>query len=519
MAQINFQNRTLYHRDNLEILRGINTETVHLIATDPPFNKNRDFHATPDSLARDARFQDRWSWRDDVHDDWLLEIMREHPDVWSVISAAKRVYGDDMGAFLCFMAVRLLEMHRILRDDGSLYLHIDHTAHAYVKCLLDAIFGRQNFRNDIVWKRTTRGFKGSQFLPRNYNSNTDSILYYVKSDEALFDMSRVLEPYDPDYLAKAFKLEDDAGSYYLDVAFNRPSASPRPNLCYEYKGFYPPHASGWKVGKTRMEELDKAGELVVKNDQLYRKVRPKEGRIRNNLWDDVSEAKGKERSGYPTQKPLALYERIIKASSNPGDFVLDPFCGCATTPIAAERLGRKWVGIDIWDKAHETVLARLKSEGLMADESGAPDNTRLNLNFKVHYETKPPIRTDGGDEAVAILATPTSRVRKRYPPPRSQHERLLLDFGAFCQGCGRDYSFDPRVLEVDHIRPKSDGGTDAYGNLTLLCPPCNRAKLDRMTLTGLQEQNRKEGHLLPENEKNIKLGRRPRIRSNRKRRR
>ena len=101
--------------------------------------------------------------------------MREHPDVWSVISAAKRVYGDDMGAFLCFMAVRLLEMHRILRDDGSLYLHIDHTAHAYVKCLLDAIFGRQNFRNDIVWKRTTRGFKGSQFLPRNYNSNTDSI--------------------------------------------------------------------------------------------------------------------------------------------------------------------------------------------------------------------------------------------------------------------------------------------------------------------------------------------------------
>ena len=137
-------------------------------------------------------------------------------------------------------------------------------------------------------------------------------------------MSRVLEPYAPDYLAKAFKLEDDAGSYYLDVAFNRPSASPRPNLCYEYKGFYPPHASGWKVGKTRMEELDSAGELVVKNDQLYRKVRPKEGRIRNNLWDDVSEAKGKERSGYPTQKPLALYERIIKASSNPGDFVLDP---------------------------------------------------------------------------------------------------------------------------------------------------------------------------------------------------
>ena len=155
MADLNFQNRTLYHGDNLDFLRGMNSETVHLIATDPPFNKSRDFHATPDSLARGASFQDRWSWRDDIHDEWLLTIQRDHPDVWSVINTAKRVYGDDMGAFLCFMGVRLLEMHRVLREDGSLYLHIDHTAHAYVKALLDAIFGHRNFRNEIVW-----GYRG-----------------------------------------------------------------------------------------------------------------------------------------------------------------------------------------------------------------------------------------------------------------------------------------------------------------------------------------------------------------------
>ena len=151
MAERNFENRTLYHGDNLAFLRGMNSETVNLIATDPPFNKSRDFHATPDSLAKGASFQDRWRWDEDVHDDWLIAIQRDEPEVWQVITAAKQVWGDDMAAFLCWLGVRLLEMHRILTDDGSLYLHIDHTAHAWVKCLLDAIFDRRNFRNEIVW--------------------------------------------------------------------------------------------------------------------------------------------------------------------------------------------------------------------------------------------------------------------------------------------------------------------------------------------------------------------------------
>ena len=149
MASPNFPNRTLYHGDNLDFLRGINSETVHLIATDPPFNKGRDFHATPDSLARGAKFQDRWSWADDVEGEWIDQIQDDWPAVWEVIDAARAAWGDDMAAFLCFMGVRLIEMRRVLRADGSLYLHCDPTASHYLKALMDGLFGRRCFTNEI----------------------------------------------------------------------------------------------------------------------------------------------------------------------------------------------------------------------------------------------------------------------------------------------------------------------------------------------------------------------------------
>ncbi len=504
----NFENRTLFQGDNLPFLQGINSETVNLIATDPPFNKNKDFHATPDSLAAGAQFQDRWSWQDDLHDDWLIAIQRDAPEVWQVITAAKEVWGDDMGAFLCWLGVRLLEMHRILTKDGSLYLHMDDTAQAWVKCLLDAIFGRDNFRNAIVWKRTRRGFKGSQWKAKRYNSNTDTILFYAKSDQSFFDQTRVATPYEEGYLEKAFRLKDDKGPYYLDLAYNRPSAGPRPNLCYEYQGFKPPHLSGWKVGLERMEELDVAGELVIAEGELWRKIRPKSGRIRNTLWDDINETLGNEDTGYPTQKPLPLYERIVLASSNPGDVVLDPFCGCATTPIAAERQGRQWIGMDIWEGAYRQVVQRIAANSQLL----------VDANPKIIHRDTPPKRTDSGETAASLLEMPPPRVRQsRHPSPRTQHSNLLVDIGPFCQGCGADYAFDPRVLEVDHINPRSQGGTDAYENLTLLCPPCNKEKRDRYTLIGLQDFSRKMGYM--KNEANLRMGRVAGRTSKRRRRR
>ena len=179
MTTPNFENRTLYHGDNLPFLRGLNTGTVNLIATDPPFNKSKDFHATPDSLAKGASFADRWSWDKDVHDDWVDAIKDDWPAAWTAIDGARRIAGDDMGAFLCWLGVRLMEMHRVLADDGSIYLHIDHTAHAYVKVLLDAIFGRENFQNEIVWhyRRWTGGANRFQQLH-------DTILFYSKVQQA-----------------------------------------------------------------------------------------------------------------------------------------------------------------------------------------------------------------------------------------------------------------------------------------------------------------------------------------------
>ena len=445
MAEPNFKNRTLYHHDNLAVLRGMNSSSVHLIATDPPFNKNRDFHATPDSLASGAQFQDRWSWRDDIHDEWLIEIQRDHPDVWSVITTAKQVYGDDMGAFLCWLGVRLLEMHRVLREDGSIYLHIDHTAHAYVKTLMDAVFGKSCFKNEIIWDYRTGGV-GKRNWPRKH----DTLLYYAKSQRFTLTIPRE-ESRD----VRRFNKTDAEGRQYYEKAGNRYYADNGVAI-----------TDVWSMPPVR----------------------------------NVS----KERTGYPTQKPLALYERIIMASSNEGDIVLDPFAGCATTPIAAERLGRRWIAIDIWDGAIDVVRQRME------------DNRQLLGDIPVIlYTSEPPKRKDNGEPAVLELQM--QRGRKRYPHPRSQHGGLITDIGAYCQGCGRDYGFDPRVLEVDHVRPKADGGSDAYDNLTLLCPPCNREKRDRYTLSHLQDINRRAGHLEPDNERNIRLGRAPRASRRRRR--
>ncbi|MCE2488447.1 MAG: hypothetical protein J4G17_00535 [Anaerolineae bacterium] len=206
MAEPNFQNRTLYHGDNLDFLRGMNSETVHLIATDPPFNKNRDFHATPDSLAAGAKFRDRWSWERDVHDEWTDSIKDDWPAVWEVIDAARAAYGDDMGAFLCWLGVRLMEMHRVLRADGSLYMHCDPTASHYLKAMLDAIFGGDNFRNEITWKRTSA--KGLAY--RNLPNNHDILLRYSKSGAWIWNPQFV--PHDPNYVEKFYRfIEEDTG--------------------------------------------------------------------------------------------------------------------------------------------------------------------------------------------------------------------------------------------------------------------------------------------------------------------
>ena len=425
----NYANRTLFHGDNLPILRGMNSDTVDLIATDPPFNKNKDFHATPDSLAAGARFEDRWAWDRDVHPDWVDAIQDDWPQAWFAIDNARMVAGEDMGAFRCWLGVRLMEMHRILKPTGSVYMHIDHTAHAYVKTLMDAIFGRANFRNEIVWCYTGPS-AAKRYFPRKH----DTLLFYVKSDAAPFNGDAVRRPYVAEYTPARGVHGANIG---LDTAEKR---------AIHERGAIP--TDWWADG-------------FLTNLSAYRS----------------------ELTGYPTQKPLALYERIIAASSNEGDMVLDPFCGCATTPVAAERLGRQWVGMDIWAGALGIIRKRME------------DNRQLLADIPVvTYQTAPPVRTDGGNVAAPAL---TLKVQIPEPPgPRMSNADmkavLIANNGILCAGCDRTFD-DGRYLQLDHNTPRSQGGLNHISNRMLLCGPCNIAKSNTLTLEGLRRKNRENG--------------------------
>ena len=439
MAEPNWSNRTLFHGDNLGFLRAMNSESVDLIATDPPFNKGRDFHATPDSLAAGAKFQDRWSWERDVHEEWSDQIRDDYPLLMEAIESARYAHSDGMGAFMCFMAVRLLEMRRVLKPTGSIWLHCDPTASHYLKACMDAIFGWRNFRNEIVWCYKSGG-RAKVHFPRKH----DLILWYSKSHRSgqyVFNYDAVSLPRDTSTMHEPVLYDENARPYQRNV----------------------------KNGKEYRYYLDR-------------------GVLPDDWWTDIQAENpaSKARTGYPTQKPLPLYERMILASSNEGDVVCDPFAGCATTLVAAERLGRQWVGIDIWDNAEAVVLQRLDQEGLLG-------------NFKLDalsFTAAPPVRTDDGLPAAPALKLQWSQAEP--PSPRmsrtQMYEALLASQGAKCQGCDRVFD-DPRYLELDHNIPRSDGGLNHISNRILLCGPCNRVKSNIYTLSGLRRQNQKQGYM------------------------
>lgn len=354
--------RELHFGDNLEVLkdRGIfRDESVDLIYLDPPFNSNASYNM----LFKDKRgsnaeasitaFDDTWHWglsAETAFDDVVNSEIIKASDL---LRALRSFLGDnDMMAYLSMMAVRLVEMRRILTPTGSLYLHCDPTASHYLKLVLDSIFDVSNYRNEITWKRTT-----AHNDPGRYGKNTDIILFYSKGPKWTWNPQFV--GYKEEYLDR-FSHKDSDGRAWQDDNLTAKGLSGG-GYTYEYKGI----TSYWRVPEETMRRLDEENRLYFNTKggiRLKRYLDESKGYAIQALWDDIPpiNSQAKERLGYPTQKPLALLERIISASSNPGDIVLDPFCGCGTAVDAAEKLHRQWVGVDITHLSIDLIERRMK---------------------------------------------------------------------------------------------------------------------------------------------------------------
>ncbi len=487
MANVcNVPSRTIYTGDNLDILRGINSECVDLIYLDPPFNSNRTYSAPLDSEARGAEFDDVWTL-DDMKTEWIDEIEIRRPALFHLINGAKIAHGESMAGYLTFMSVRLLELHRVLKQDGSIYLHCDSTAVHYLKSIMDALFGANNYLNNIAWKRAT-----SHNDPRRYGRILDYLLFYAKGPRPVFNSDDVATPRDDEALRRAYPSVDERGRYrsadltgdgatqgqsglawrnYSVTDADRHWAAPRTGRYAEYieQNFIPGYRAIEGIHE-RLDALDAAGLINHPKDGrwpgLKRYADADAGTPPQDLFLDPPgftnySTRNVEYTGWRTQKPLALLERIIRASSNPGDLVLDPFCGCATACIAAEKLGRQWIGIDILPQAADVLRDRARRE-LQIPMNGEGEKGWEDWTPLIH--TEPPRRTD-------------SLTLQSSVDPQSDKAFLYRSQQSRCAGC--EYELPLHVLTVDHITPRSRGGLDSIGNLQLLCHTCNAIKGSR----------------------------------------
>lgn len=411
MSKLNWANQTIWTSDNLPILRGLNSASVDLIYLDPPFNSNANYAAPIGSAAAGAEFKDTWGLND-INLAWHGEIKHEYPGLYDLLNATRKIHGDSMMSYLIYMAIRIMEMKRLLKETGTVYLHCDPTAGHYLKLLMDSVFGQKNFISQIIWNYGTPS--GGRTAGKKPVKSYENLLVFA-ANYGDHTYNHTHTPYSDSYVTNWFRHEDETGRRYQTR--NR-------------------------KGKVVRQYLDESPGVPL-----------------SNTWSDIKQLYGssgwfpstrKEITNYPTQKPLQLLRRIIRISSNAGDVVLDPFCGCATTCIAAQDEGRQWIGIDISAKAADLVKTRIKEE--------------LGLMFvRVLHRCDIPKRTDQ-----------TKVVRYNSSTNKKQ---LYGEQGGYCNGCKTH--FQMRHLTVDHIIPRSQGGGDHISNLQLLCRSCNSIKGDR----------------------------------------
>ena len=570
MSELNVGNRTLAIMDNLPFLRSINNECIDLIAIDPPFAANETFTSQPrppisqaefdEELALAARHgvahnegigqtrvRDVWSWDANVHPAWKARIEDDYPAVHSVIEVAETCASENEAAYICYMAIRLIECYRVLKDTGSIYVHCDDRVNSYLKLLLDAIFGSENFRNQIVWRRAT-----AHNDARRFGRIVDFLLYYGKSENAVWNGNSMTTPRSEEELRAIYPSQDSRGRFrsadltgarhtaargspstlpwrnYDVYAMNRVWSVPRTGSYAEYieNNFIPGYRSIEGV-QDRLEALDAAGLINHPTRGRWPGLKryadadsghtPQALVYRPTGFTNYSAQRG-EYTGYATQKPLALYEPLIQASSNRGDVVLDIFAGCATTAVAAERLGRRWITCDMAYRSWTMLKRRFYRNGYALTDM--TDSTRealgehqIEMQQAESYTLGPeelPGRTDQDPAPFHLLppsrgsqgtqtATWSGRIRKE------DAKRLLIDrFGPVCWGCGYEPrrpngSVDDTLLEVDHIRARraAEGvqGNDELYNLALLHRTCNGIKRNRLTLEELRQHNALNGLL------------------------
>lgn len=374
----------LYYGDNLTVLRDqIPSETVDLCYIDPPFNSARNYFVIfkdrtgEASQAQSAAFEDTWTWS--IDSEYAFKELTAHQpnhELQVCIAALRTMLKESpMMAYLVSMAQRFVEIHRVLKPTGSFYLHCDATASHYLKIVLDTVFGPDNFRNEIVWKRTTAKSLSTKKLPVNH----DVLLVYQKSDVATWNSDVMFLPYDESHLDEKtdskYSARDTDGRRFQLTDLTNPNKD-RPNLTYEFLGV----TRVWRWTRERMQTAYEAGLVIQPSPgsvpRLKRYLDEQRGKPIDDVWVDLPpiNSQSTERLGYPTQKPLALLRRIIEASSNPGDVVLDCYCGCGTTVHAAHELGRRWVGIDITPVAVAVIKTRLEQtfDGLKVPVIGFP---------------------------------------------------------------------------------------------------------------------------------------------------